>query len=1286
MKEDVRNKYFQLAPSISAWGAYCCQLVEGAFPSPGENPPQVSVVIPAHNHLKMSRTCLASIAAACDGSVTYEVILVDDASTEDMGALSTSFANLSLLRLEKNSGYVLACNAGAAIARGKHILFLNNDVMVLPGWLETLHLALESDPRAAIVGSLLADITGRVQEAGGLLWNDGTASHYAKGASPSEPQLSHLCEVDYCSGASMLVRGDFWRRTGGFDERFGMGYCEDADLAMRARAEGFRVLFQPDSRVIHWEHKTFSDKAIEQIKKNTHLLHSKWQQQFQAAHLPPMPEKDLHKARAHCARTLLPAAEKRAAGKKYNILYYYPFSAADIRKTGDAQILAGMGERFRRKGQRAVLVLPESDAPLDPALSQAFAAVEYLPLQTVPTCGLAYQDNYYPDGLGEQINGLCLKHDVDLVICGYSFHSKLLEYVPDNIHKAIHMHGVLDNQPGPVRENLARSFPAWRIYEKFYLKRADSIIVHNKKEADLCANILEIDSPIVIPPIPAGTSPEHFTDRNPRRIWLEVRNNSRDTRFAAQCLTALAAAREQENMDFTVTCSLQPDALLDRLTPAEAAAFNLPFVEIVSSGEISAEKGAEFCVAVFPSTLRGDLGNGTRILEAISWRIPVIATWHAWEMVDCPGIVWINSDMHPGQIVSSILDFLTRPDIRHALEEQNRYLLAVCEERAEQGVSKLLEQMEDRLIPDGIKVDRTYREWIRRIEETSPEQALLQKKEMASWAQPPCLCVLMTTWNTVPEYLRGAIDSVRAQTYENWELVIVDDASTNGTTREILNEYAANDPRIKPVFLRNTLGPSLAANEAIPACGGSHIAFMDHDDLLSPDALYWVAKEIVAHPGLAILYSDMDHLDANGSRYSPYFKGDWNEELCLAQNYLCHLLVCRTDLVRQVGGFRPMADGAQDHDLILRISRLCGNADIRHIPRILYHWRHFGALDSISQTRAAQCDAARLWCVGDHLAAKGENAHLSSGVWGFTRLEYALPETLPSVTCIIPFRDRAGLTRACLEGVLEKTEYPGLDVILVDNASSEESVKSLYTYCADKPSVQILQIDGAFNYSRLNNIAAGMAAGEYLLFLNNDTSVVSPDWLTTMMRQAAREKVGAVGPKLLYPDGTIQHAGIVLLDRDHIARESFKRLPADTEEYFAQAQVARETSAVTGACLLVEKKKFFMAGGFDEENLPVAYNDVDLCCRLMEAGFTNIYTPYATLIHHEGASRGEDVDEAAILRGRKEMAYFYKRWKHFFPDRYYSPYFSRKIDTYKLLIAGELPYFEQGGAATGPRP
>ncbi len=1225
----------------------------------------------------MCRICLASIAAACDGSVSYEVILVDDASTEDMAALTADFANLSLLRLERNSGFVQACNAGAAVARGRHILFLNNDVMVLPGWLEALHMALENDPRAAIVGSLLTDVTGRVQEAGGLLWNDGSGSHYGSGASPYEPHLSCLCEVDYCSGASMLVRGDFWRRTGGFDERFGMGYCEDADLAMRARAEGFRVLFQPASRVIHWEHKTFSTKGMEQIKKNTHLLHSKWQQQFQSAHLPPLPEKDLHKGRAHCARTLLPAAEKRAAEKQYNILYYYPFSAEEIRKTGDAQILASMGERFQRKGQHAVLAMPESKEPLAPAVRDAFASIEYLPLQTIPTHGLAYQDNHYPDGLGEQINGLCLKHDVDLVICAYSFHSKLLEYVPDNIYKAIHAHGVLDNQPGAGKETLARSFPSWRNFEEIYLKRADSIIVHNKKEADFCANVLKSNASIVIPPYPVSTDKPHSINNNLRRIWLEVRNNSEDTRFAAQCLAALAARREQEKMDFTVTCSLQPDTFLDRLTPEEVEAFSLPFVEIVSSEDISADNGVEYCVAVFPSTLRGDWGNGTRILEAISWGIPVIGTWHAWEMVDCPDTVWINSDLDAGEIASSILDFFTCSDICHALGEQNRLLRAICEERAEYGISKLLEQVENRLISDRIREDRTYRDWIRRFEDNSPDLALIQKKEIASWPKPPFLSILMTTWNTLPEYLRAAIDSIRTQTYENWELLIVDDASTDAKTREILNGYAACDPRIKPIFLSNNMGPSLAANVAIPKCGGSHIAFMDHDDLLSQDALYWVAKEIVTFPGVAIIYSDMDHLDANGRRHSPYFKGGWNEELCLAQNYLCHLLVCRADLVRQVGGFRSMADGAQDHDLILRISRLCRNDEIRHIPRILYHWRHFSGLESISHTQAAKCDSARQWCVADHLAAKGEHANLSSGVWGFTRVEYGLPETLPSVTCIIPFRDRTGLTRVCLEGVLEKTDYPRIDVILVDNASSEGSVKSLYSYCVDKPNVQILRIDGAFNYSRLNNIAARNATGEYLLFLNNDTSVLSPDWLTTMMKHATRKKVGAVGPKLLYPDGTIQHAGIVLLDRDHIARESFKGLPADTEEYFAQAQVARETSAVTGACLLLEKKKFFVVGGFDEENLPVAYNDVDLCCRLLEAGFTNIYTPHASLIHHEGASRGKDVDEASIIRGRKEMAYFYKRWKHFFPDRYYSPYFSRIIDTYKLLIPEEQPCFVQ---------
>lgn len=569
------------------------------------------------------------------------------------------------------------------------------------------------------------------------------------------------------------------------------------------------------------------------------------------------------------------------------------------------------------------------------------------------------------------------------------------------------------------------------------------------------------------------------------------------------------------------------------------------------------------------------------------------------------------------------------------------------------------------------KTSPEYAAWLERYGTSAPSELARLASEARSWTDAPVISLIMPVFNPRPSFLQAALDSVLAQCYPHWQLCIADDASTDPCVKDMLKEYAARDARIEVCWREVNGGICLASNTALEKCSGTLTGFLDHDDTLEPDALFHVAADLRAHPDLAFLYTDMDHLDAEGNRYDPYFKSAWNEELLLAQNYLCHLAVYRTELLREVGGLRQGFEGSQDHDLALRCAARCQAGQIRHIPRILYHWRHFDGSETVSDSQRERCDAARRQCVRDYLDTRKISAEISPGVWGFNRVEYAVPPSQPAVTCIVPARNHAEKTRVCLESVLRRSTYPNVDIILVDNGSTEEDARSLCREYAGHPRVEVIHWDRPFNFSEINNMAAARARGDFLVLLNNDTEVVSPNWVEILLGYAAQAHVGAVGPKLLYPDDTIQHAGIVMLGTGHIAREAFKRRAGDSDEYFALAQTARWVTSVTGACLMVEKRKFEEVGGL-EERLAVTFNDVDFCCKLHEAGYRNIYTPYAVLRHYEFTSRGavEDTPEKQ-QRAHLENVYMRERWRMLDNDPFYSIHFSRTDDTYKIILPEE---------------
>ena len=509
----------------------------------------------------------------------------------------------------------------------------------------------------------------------------------------------------------------------------------------------------------------------------------------------------------------------------------------------------------------------------------------------------------------------------------------------------------------------------------------------------------------------------------------------------------------------------------------------------------------------------------------------------------------------------------------------------------------------------------------------------------------PLISVVMPCYNPLPAFLDQAIRSIRDQLYANWELCIADDASTNSMVREVLERHAREDPRIKVTFRSENGHISRATNSALDLASGEYIALLDHDDTLAEHALYWIAAELERHPGADVIYSDNDLIDEHGMRYGPFFKPDFNIELVLGQNMVNHLCAYRRALVERIGRMRVEFEGSQDYDLLLRAVAASDPARIRHIPTILYHWRRPADATSFSQGHLDRCIRAAHAAVADFLATKNIVGQVLPAPMApnWQRIRYPVSSPEPLVSVIVPTRNHADLLQQVTEGVLQHTDYSRLELLIVDNGSDETETLDMLASLARNPRVRVAAYPHPFNFSAINNFGVTQSAGALLVFLNNDVEIIHPDWLKEMASHAVRTDIGAVGAKLYYPNGRIQHAGVTL-GIGGVAGHSFCGAPHHAIGQMGELLLTHEVSAVTGACMMVRRTTFDEIGGFDEINLPVAFNDIDFCIRLRERGYRNIWTPFAELQHHESATRGSDLEPDTHPRFMKEFAYMREKW------------------------------------------
>jgi len=559
-----------------------------------------------------------------------------------------------------------------------------------------------------------------------------------------------------------------------------------------------------------------------------------------------------------------------------------------------------------------------------------------------------------------------------------------------------------------------------------------------------------------------------------------------------------------------------------------------------------------------------------------------------------------------------------------------------------------------------------YKRWVKKnsLSKSDLEKLRIAEKELK---YRPKISIVLPVFNPPEKFFTEAIQSVLDQVYSNWELCIADDLSTNKNIKNIIQSFAEKDSRIKCVYRTENGHISASSNSGIEIATGEYIGLLDHDDLLTVDALYENVLALNNDKEIDFLYSDEDKIDEEGKRTGPHFKPDYCPDNLLSRNYICHFSVIRATLIRQVGGFNIGYEGSQDYDLFLRVSENTNR--IYHIPKVLYHWRIHSESTALNMDTKPYATNAAIKSLEDVLKRKNIGGEVSSveHAAGFYSIRYDI-ENPQRVSIIIPTKDKAEMTDVCIASIFELTDYIDYEVVLINNNSSEDSFFEMVKKWESKEPnrFKCISDNGDFNFSRLMNNAASAATGEYLLLLNNDTEITHADWVKGMVEQAQRKSIGAVGARLLYKNDTIQHAGVIIGLRG-IAGHHFVGSDKSAPGYFNYLVSISNFSAVTAACLMVRKEVFDEVGGFDED-LAIEFNDVDFCLKLKDKGYNNIYLPHVTLYHYESISRGHPhKTKESYERHLQEVKLFQDRWeKYITHDPCYNTNLCLEYDDFRI--------------------
>lgn len=543
-------------------------------------------------------------------------------------------------------------------------------------------------------------------------------------------------------------------------------------------------------------------------------------------------------------------------------------------------------------------------------------------------------------------------------------------------------------------------------------------------------------------------------------------------------------------------------------------------------------------------------------------------------------------------------------------------------------------RLNERFEPEEIPYEGWYAQYV-------PTHQQLDAQRKKRWKAQPKISVVVPAYQTPEEFLRQMLDSLRAQTYSNWELCIANGSPEDEAMAKVLEEYSQMDERIRYENLKENLGIAENTNAAFGMASGEFVGLLDHDDLLAPNALFEIASVIEKNNGADVIYTDEDKVTTDlTEHFQPHLKPDFNLDLLRSNNYICHFCVVRRSIVEEVGGFRREFDGAQDYDFIFRCTEAA--REVCHVPEILYHWRTHKASTADNPASKMYAFDAGKRAIEAHLQRSGVSGVVShTKDLGFYQVEYPVQKQ-DLISIIIPNKDEKESLEKCLESIWKKSTYSNYEILIIENNSTSQEIFDYYEELKKRENIRILTWEREFNYSAINNFGVQYARGEYLLFLNNDVEVITPNWLERMLGNCQRREVGAVGVKLYYPDNTIQHAGCVI-GIGGIAGHMFVGMDRSRTGYLHKASIQQDLSAVTAACMMMKREAFAKAGGFTEA-LSVAFNDVDLCLKAGREGYLIVYEPHVELYHYESKSRGAEDSEEKIRRFQGEIEYMRSHW------------------------------------------
>ena len=570
------------------------------------------------------------------------------------------------------------------------------------------------------------------------------------------------------------------------------------------------------------------------------------------------------------------------------------------------------------------------------------------------------------------------------------------------------------------------------------------------------------------------------------------------------------------------------------------------------------------------------------------------------------------------------------------------------------GVKEFWVRLHERFEPEEVPYGPWYEQYI-------PTREELEKQRKKKWNYGPKISIIVPAYKTPEAFLRQLMDSLLAQTYANWELCIANASPEDASMEYVLKEYAKKDSRILWKKLEENKGIAENTNEGFAMATGEFAGLLDHDDLLAPNALYEVAKALETEPDIDVLYTDEDKVrgDEVLEHFQPHLKPDFNIDLLRSNNYICHFFVVRKSLLEKTGGFRREYDGAQDYDFIFRCTQAAGK--IHHIPEILYHWRtHQSSTADNPESKLYAFEAGKR-AIEENLRQNGligEVSHTKD--YGFYRVKYPV-QGEPLVSIIIPNKDAKEDLEKCIQSILEKSSYTNYEILIVENNSTGEEIFSYYKELSENSRIRLLRWKREFNYSAINNYGAKKAKGDYLLFLNNDTEVISPDWIEEMLGFCQRPDTGIVGARLYFGNNTVQHAGTVI-GIGGIAGHMFTDMPRERSGYMHKAAIIQDLSAVTAACMMVKRQVFDEVQGF-EEQLSVAFNDVDFCLRVREKQYLVVYDPYVELYHYESKSRGAEDSKEKVRRFQSEIEFMRCRWETLLKKG--DPYYNKNLSLVK---------------------